>query len=97
MIFPIAWALVSGIFGMAFLLPIMFDTILERLGINSGCFLLQYSIVAVSLDFVTEARHTPVKRECERASKTILIANLNGKGKENEPFSRTPHLPFPKT
>lgn len=68
--FPSSMGTVSGIVGMAgglggFLLPIMFGAILERLGINSSCFMLLYGIVAVSLmlNFVTEVRRAPVMGE----------------------------------
>jgi NNP family nitrate/nitrite transporter-like MFS transporter len=58
---------VSGIVGMAgglggFLLPIMFGIILDRLGVNSSCFMLLYGIVSVSLilSYLTEVRRAPV-------------------------------------
>ncbi|HTS40343.1 MAG TPA: hypothetical protein VMH84_07375, partial [Xanthobacteraceae bacterium] len=61
---------VSGIVGMAgglggFLLPIMFGAILDRLGINSSCFMLLYGIVWVSLiiNYTTEVRRLPVMGE----------------------------------
>ncbi len=68
--FPDSMGAVSGIVGMAgglggFLLPIMFGAILDRLGINSSCFMLLYGIVAVSLvlNFMTEVRRAPVMGE----------------------------------
>ena len=58
---------VSGIVGMAgglggFLLPIMFGAILDRLGVNSSCFMLLYGIVWVSLilNYLTEVRRASV-------------------------------------
>jgi NNP family nitrate/nitrite transporter-like MFS transporter len=55
--------MVGGLGG--FLLPIMFGAILDRLGINSSCFMLLYGIVAVSLvlNFMTEVRRAPVMGE----------------------------------
>jgi NNP family nitrate/nitrite transporter-like MFS transporter len=68
--FPDSMGAVSGIVGMVgglggFLLPIMFGAILDRLGINSSCFMLLYGIVAVSLvlNYVTEVRRAPVMGE----------------------------------
>jgi len=68
--FPDSMGAVSGIVGMigglgGFLLPIMFGAILDRLGINSSCFMLLYGIVAVSLvlNYVTEVRRAPVMGE----------------------------------
>jgi NNP family nitrate/nitrite transporter-like MFS transporter len=45
-----------------FLLPILFGIILDRIGINSSCFMLLYGIVWVSLilNYLTEVRRTPV-------------------------------------
>ena len=61
---------VTGIVGLAgglggFLLPIMFGAILDRLGINSSCFMLLYGIVWVSLilNYLTEVRRAPVMGE----------------------------------
>ncbi|RTL93008.1 MAG: NarK/NasA family nitrate transporter [Hyphomicrobiales bacterium] len=75
--FPDSMGAVSGIVGMAgglggFLLPIMFGAILDRLGINSSCFMLLYGIVAVSLvlNFVTEVRRAPVMGESAGAPAT---------------------------
>lgn len=65
--FPDNMGAVSGIVGLAgglggFLLPIMFGAILDRLGVNSTCFMLLYGIVWVSLilNYLTEVRRTPV-------------------------------------
>jgi NNP family nitrate/nitrite transporter-like MFS transporter len=65
--FPDNMGAVSGIVGMAgglggFLLPIMFGAILDRLGVNSSCFMLLYGIVWVSLilNYLTEVRRAPV-------------------------------------
>lgn len=76
--FPENMGAVSGIVGMAgglggFLLPIMFGLVLDRLGINSSCFMLLYGIVCVSLvlNYLTEVRRAPVMAEAiDRA--TIL-------------------------
>ena len=68
--FPDSMGAASGIVGMAgglggFLLPIMFGAILDRLGINSSCFMLLYGIVWVSLilNYLTEVRRAPVMGE----------------------------------
>jgi MFS transporter, NNP family, nitrate/nitrite transporter len=68
--FPDTIGAVSGIVGMAgglggFLLPIMFGAILDRVGVNSSCFMLLYGIVAVSLmlNYLTEVRRAPVMGE----------------------------------
>jgi NNP family nitrate/nitrite transporter-like MFS transporter len=68
--FPDNMGTVSGIVGMVgglggFLLPIMFGAILDRLGINSSCFMLLYGIVWVSLilNYLTEVRRAPVMGE----------------------------------
>ena len=70
--FPDSMGAVSGIVGMAgglggFLLPIMFGFILDRIGVNSSCFMLLYGIVWVSLilNYVTEVRRAPVMGEPE--------------------------------
>lgn len=64
--FPQNMGIVSGIVGMAgglggFLLPILFGTLLDFLGINSSCFMLLYGIVWVSLIliYITEVRRSP--------------------------------------
>ena len=45
----VATGVVGAIGGLGgFLLPIMFGAILDRLGVNSSCFMLLYGIVAVS-------------------------------------------------
>lgn len=68
--FPENMGAVSGIVGMAgglggFLLPIMFGAILDRLGVNSSCFMLLYGIIWVSLtlNYLTEVRRAPVMGE----------------------------------
>jgi NNP family nitrate/nitrite transporter-like MFS transporter len=75
---------VSGIVGMAgglggFLLPIMFGIILDRLGVNSSCFMLLYGIVWVSLILIyfTEVRHAPAMGEAppRRPSQPITTAS----------------------
>ena len=65
--FPDNMGAVSGVVGMAgglggFLLPIMFGAILDRLGVNSSCFMLLYGIVWVSLilNYLTEVRRASV-------------------------------------
>jgi NNP family nitrate/nitrite transporter-like MFS transporter len=72
--FPESMGAVSGIVGMAgglggFLLPIMFGAILDRLGINSSCFMLLYGIVWVSLVliYLTEVRRAPAMGEAAGA------------------------------
>ncbi|MGB3486557.1 MAG: nitrate/nitrite transporter [Xanthobacteraceae bacterium] len=68
---------VSGIVGMAgglggFLLPIMFGALLDRIGLNSSCFMLLYGIVWVSLilNYLTEVRRAPVMGESMGAPAT---------------------------
>ena len=68
--FPDSMGAVSGIVGMAgglggFLLPIMFGAILDRLGVNSSCFMLLYGIIWVSLilNYLTDVRRAPVMGE----------------------------------
>jgi NNP family nitrate/nitrite transporter-like MFS transporter len=68
--FPENMGAVSGVVGMAgglggFLLPIMFGVVLDRLGVNSSCFMLLYGIVWVSLilNYLTEVRRAPVMGE----------------------------------
>jgi NNP family nitrate/nitrite transporter-like MFS transporter len=68
--FPDSMGAVSGVVGMAgglggFLLPIMFGAILDRLGVNSTCFMLLYGIIWVSLilNYLTEVRRAPVMGE----------------------------------
>ncbi|MBV8914577.1 MAG: NarK/NasA family nitrate transporter [Acetobacteraceae bacterium] len=64
--FPQNMGVVSGVVGMAgglggFLLPILFGLLLDRLGVNSSCFMLLYGIVWVSLIliYMTEVRRLP--------------------------------------
>ncbi len=71
--FPANMGVISGIVGMAgglggFLLPILFGVILDRLGLNSSCFMLLYGIVWVSLIliYLTEVRRLPVMSEASR-------------------------------
>jgi len=73
--FPDRMGAVSGIVGMAgglggFLLPIMFGAILDRVGVNSSCFMLLYGIVWVSLtlNYLTEVRRAPVMGELKPAA-----------------------------
>src|SRR5215469_10910127 len=73
--FPDSMGAVSGIVGMAgglggFLLPIMFGAILDRLGVNSSCFMLLYGIIWVSLtlNYLTEVRRAPVMGELKPAA-----------------------------
>ncbi len=65
--FPQNMGVVSGIVGMAgglggFLLPILFGILLDRLGVNSSCFMLLYGITWVSLIliYITEVRWIPI-------------------------------------
>jgi NNP family nitrate/nitrite transporter-like MFS transporter len=83
--FPERMGAVSGIVGMAgglggFLLPIMFGTILDRLGVNSSCFMLLYSIVWVSLILIyfTEVRHAPAMGEASPRRPSQPVAAANG-------------------
>ena len=73
--FPDRMGAVSGIVGMAgglggFLLPIMFGAILDRVSVNSSCFMLLYGIVWVSLtlNYLTEVRRAPVMGELKPAA-----------------------------
>lgn len=68
--FPANMGAVTGIVGLVgalggFLLPIMFGTALDLLGINSSCFMLLYGVVWVSLilNYLTEVRRLPVMGE----------------------------------
>lgn len=77
--FPDNMGTVSGIVGMAgglggFLLPIMFGAILDRIGVNSSCFMLLYGIVWVSLilNYITEVRRASVMGEGPRQTVTRL-------------------------
>jgi NNP family nitrate/nitrite transporter-like MFS transporter len=83
--FPENMGAVSGIVGMAgglggFLLPIMFGAILDRLGVNSSCFMLLYGIVWVSLilNYLTEVRRAPAMGE---AAAPITAAELGRVGR----------------
>jgi NNP family nitrate/nitrite transporter-like MFS transporter len=83
--FPERMGAVSGIVGMAgglggFLLPIMFGTILDRLGVNSSCFMLLYGIVWVSLILIyfTEVRHAPAMGEASPRRPSQPVAAANG-------------------
>lgn len=65
--FPQNMGVVAGIVGMAgglggFFLPILFGILLDRIDVNSSCFMLLYGIVWVSLIliYLTEVRRTPV-------------------------------------
>jgi len=76
--FPDRMGAVSGIVGMAgglggFLLPIMFGAILDRISVNSSCFMLLYGIVWVSLtlNYLTEVRRTPVMGELKPAEAAL--------------------------
>jgi NNP family nitrate/nitrite transporter-like MFS transporter len=76
--FPDRMGAVSGIVGMAgglggFLLPIMFGAILDRVGVNSSCFMLLYGIVWVSLtlNYLTEVRRTPVMGQLKPAGAAL--------------------------
>jgi len=85
--FPDNMGAVSGIVGMVgglggFLLPIMFGSILERLGINSSCFMLLYGIVSVSLilNYLTEVRRAPVMGNATGIDHRRNAAIESGKG-----------------
>jgi NNP family nitrate/nitrite transporter-like MFS transporter len=73
--FPDRMGAVSGVVGMAgglggFMLPIMFGAILDRVGVNSSCFMLLYGIIWVSLtlNYLTEVRRAPVMGELKPAA-----------------------------
>jgi NNP family nitrate/nitrite transporter-like MFS transporter len=77
--FPENMGAVSGIVGMVgglggFLLPIMFGVILDRLGVNSSCFMLLYGVVWVSLtlNYLTEVRRAPVMGEIPKPHPTPM-------------------------
>jgi len=68
--FPENMGIVTGIVGLAgglggFLLPIIFGTVLDWLGISSSCFMFLYGVVWVSLilNYITEVRRLPVMGE----------------------------------
>ncbi|SDR59345.1 MFS transporter, NNP family, nitrate/nitrite transporter [Rhizobiales bacterium GAS113] len=68
--FPENMGVVTGIVGLAggvggFLLPIIFGTALDWLGISSSCFMFLYGVVWVSLilNYLTEVRRLPVMGE----------------------------------
>lgn len=68
--FPENMGIVTGIVGLAgglggFLLPIIFGTVVDWLGINSSCFMFLYGVVWVSLilNYLTEVRRLPVMGE----------------------------------
>ena len=65
--FPANLGIVTGIVGLAggiggFLLPILFGTLVDWLGVSSSCFMFLYGIVWVSLilNYWTEVRRLPV-------------------------------------
>jgi NNP family nitrate/nitrite transporter-like MFS transporter len=85
--FPDSMGAVSGIVGMAgglggFLLPIMFGAVLDRLGINSSCFMLLYGIVWVSLVliYLTEVRRAPAMGEAASPIQQPEIRNGEPRG-----------------
>jgi MFS transporter, NNP family, nitrate/nitrite transporter len=68
--FPENMGVVTGIVGLAgglggFLLPIVFGTVLDWLGISSSCFMFLYGVVWVSLilNYITEVKRLPVMGE----------------------------------
>ena len=70
-IFQTAWVQFPASGGLGgFLLPIMFGAILDRVGVNSSCFMLLYGIVWVSLtlNHLTEVRRAPVMGELKPAA-----------------------------
>lgn len=81
--FPDNMGAVSGIVGMAgglggFLLPIMFGVILDRLRVNSSCFMLLYGIIWVSLilNYITEVRQATVMGEPKRQPSAIGVRGI---------------------
>jgi MFS transporter, NNP family, nitrate/nitrite transporter len=68
--FPENMGVVTGIVGLAgglggFLLPIIFGTVLDWLGISSSCFMFLYGVVWLSLilNYITEVKRLPVMGE----------------------------------
>src|SRR6202021_2288865 len=66
--FPENMGVVTGIVGLAgglggFLLPIIFGTVLDWLGISSSCFMFLYGVVWVSLilNYITDVPCLPVR------------------------------------
>jgi MFS transporter, NNP family, nitrate/nitrite transporter len=77
--FPENLGVVTGIVGLAgglggFLLPIIFGTVLDWLGINSSCFMFLYGIVWVSLilNYITEVKRLPVMGETVETPASVL-------------------------
>lgn len=76
--FPENMGVVTGIVGLAgglggFLLPIIFGTVLDWLGINSSCFMFLYGVVWVSLilNYITEVKRLPVMGETVETSAPV--------------------------
>jgi len=76
--FPENMGIVTGIVGLAgglggFLLPIIFGTVLDWLGISSSCFMFLYGVVWVSLilNYITEVRRLPVMGETVETSASM--------------------------
>jgi NNP family nitrate/nitrite transporter-like MFS transporter len=77
--FPENLGVVTGIVGLAgglggFLLPIIFGTVLDWLGINSSCFMFLYGVVWVSLilNYITEVKRLPVMGETVETPASVL-------------------------
>ncbi|MBI3042554.1 MAG: NarK/NasA family nitrate transporter [Betaproteobacteria bacterium] len=72
--YPHSLGIVSGIVGLAgglggFLLPIMFGSLVDLIGVRSTCFMLLYGITWVSLIlmYVTEVRRAPILGDMARS------------------------------
>jgi MFS transporter, NNP family, nitrate/nitrite transporter len=76
--FPENMGVVTGIVGLAgglggFLLPIIFGTVLDWLGISSSCFMFLYGVVWVSLilNYITEVKRLPVMGETMETAASV--------------------------
>jgi NNP family nitrate/nitrite transporter-like MFS transporter len=76
--FPENMGVVTGIVGLAgglggFLLPIIFGTVLDWLGISSSCFMFLYGVVWVSLilNYITEVKRLPVMGETMETAEAV--------------------------
>jgi NNP family nitrate/nitrite transporter-like MFS transporter len=76
--FPENMGVVTGIVGLAgglggFLLPIIFGTVLDWLGISSSCFMFLYGVVWVSLilNYITEVKRLPVMGETVKTAAPV--------------------------
>jgi MFS transporter, NNP family, nitrate/nitrite transporter len=77
--FPENLGVVTGIVGLGgglggFLLPIIFGTVLDWLGINSNCFMFLYGVVWVSLilNYITQVKRLSVMGETVERPASVL-------------------------